>query len=99
MGQVQVEKLPSGLSCSGDVLEEKTDNVFGNLSGLSGITDDTFVYGKSEAEHDQHMLNVLDTARENNIRFNPDKFQFTGDQTIFWVYVDPRWSKSWRSQD
>ena len=42
MGQVQVEKLPSGLTCSGDVLQEKTDNVFGNLNGLSDITDDTF---------------------------------------------------------
>lgn len=88
MGQVQVEKLPSGLSCSGDVLQEKMDN------GLSGITDDTLVFSKSEAEHDQHMLNVLDTARENNIQFNPDKFQCTGDQTIFWVYADPRWSKN-----
>ena len=39
------------------------DNVFGNLDGLSGIADDTFVYGKSEAEHDQHIVNVLDTAR------------------------------------
>lgn len=52
------------------------DMVFGKLEGLSGIVDDTFVYGIGEAEHDQRILNVLNTARENNVRFNPDKFQF-----------------------
>lgn len=63
------------------------DNVFGNLDGLSGIADDTFVYGKSEAEHDQHILNILDTARGNNIRFNPAKFQFKEDQTSFFGFT------------
>ena len=52
------------------------DTVFGKLDGLSGIAYDPFIYGKSEQEHDQHILNVLDTARDNNLRFNPDKFQF-----------------------
>ena len=46
------------------MFQEKMNNVFGNLDGPNGI-----------AEHDQHILNVLDTARENNIRFNPDTFQ------------------------
>ena len=65
-------------------------NVFGNLDGLSGIANDTFVYGKSETEHDRHMLNALDTARENNIRFNTDKFQFKVDQTSFLGSRGPR---------
>lgn len=82
-GNYRWERLPFGLTCSGDVFQEKMDNVFGNLDGLSCIADDTFVYGKSEAERDQHILNVLDTARTNNIWFNPDKFQFKVDQTYF----------------
>ena len=80
------KRLPFGLTCSGEVFQEKMDNVFGNLDGLSGIADDAFVYGKSEAEHDQHILNVLDTARENNIQFNPDTFQFKVDQTSFFGF-------------
>ena len=57
------------------------------LDGLSGIADDTFVYGKSEQEHDQHILNVLDTARDNNVWFNPDKFQLEVDQTSFFGFT------------
>ena len=30
------------------MFQEKMDTVFGKLNGLSGIADDTFVYGKSE---------------------------------------------------
>ena len=57
------------------------DTVFGKLDGLSGITDDPFIYGKSEQEHDQHMLNDPDTLLDSNLRFNPDKFQFKVDET------------------
>ena len=65
-GKYGWKKLPFGFSCCRDMFQEKMDNVSGNLDGLSGIANDTFVYGKSEAEHDRHILNVLDTARENN---------------------------------
>ncbi|KAL9950229.1 hypothetical protein ACROYT_G042702 [Oculina patagonica] len=75
-GKHRWTRLPFGLTCSGDVFQEKMDMVFGRLEGLSGIADDTFVYGTGEAHHDQHILTALDTARENNVRFNPDKFQF-----------------------
>ena len=57
--------------------------VFFKLEGLSGIANGTFVYGIGEADHDQRILNVLDTARENNVRFNPDKFQFKANEASF----------------
>ena len=57
-GKYSWKRLPFGLTCSGDVFQEKMDTVFGKRDGLSGIADDTFVYGKIEVEHDQHILNV-----------------------------------------
>ena len=63
------------------------DSTFGKLDGLSGIADDTFIYDKSEAEHDQHILDILDTARENNVRFNPDNFQFKVEVTSFFTFT------------
>ena len=72
-GKYRWKRLPFGLTCSGDVFQERMKNVFGKLDCLSGIADDTFIYGKSEQEHDQHILNVLDTALDNNIRLNPDR--------------------------
>ena len=78
-----MDKASFGRTCSGDVFQEKIDMVFNKLEGLSGTADDTFVYGIGEAEHDQCIVNVLDTARENNVRFNPDKFQFKINEASF----------------
>jgi hypothetical protein len=83
MGQVQMNRVPFGLTCSGDIFQEKMDTTFVRLDGLSGISDDTFIYGKNEAEHDQCTIDVLETARKNNVRFNPDKFQFIVEEASF----------------
>lgn len=88
------KRQPFALTCSGDVFQEKMDKVFGNLDGRGGIANDTFVYGKSEEELDKQIMNVLDAAQKNNIRYNPDKFQFKEVQISFWVHVHPKWSKN-----
>ncbi|KAK3735267.1 hypothetical protein QZH41_001046 [Actinostola sp. cb2023] len=82
-GKYRWTRLPFGLTCSGDVFQEKMDYTFGGLKGVSGIADDTFIYGTGEDQHDQHILGVLDTARRNNVKFNPDKFQFKVAETSF----------------
>ena len=46
-------------ACSGDVFQEKMVMVFGKLESLSGIADDTLVYGMGKAQHDQRISNVL----------------------------------------
>jgi len=46
-GKYRWKRLLFGLTCSGDVFQEKMDTVFGKLDGLSGIAANTFVYGKS----------------------------------------------------
>ena len=86
-GKYTWKRLPFRLTCSGDVFQEKMDTVFGKLDGLSGIADHTFVYGKSEVEHDQHIHDLLNTARDNNVRLHPDKFQFKVDQTSFFGFT------------
>ena len=64
--------------------------VFGKLEGLSGIANDTFVSGIGEAQHGQRILNVLHTVRENNVRFNPDIFQFkVNDSSLFGLTWTP----------
>ena len=82
-GKYRWTRLPFGLTCSGDVFQEKMDSVFGSLDGVTGIADDTFSYGTSEASHDELILSVLDTARKNNMRFNSEKCQFKVAEASF----------------
>ena len=82
-GKYRWTRLPFGLTCRGDVFQEKMDSVFGSLDGVTGIADDTFSYGTSEASHDELILSVLDTARKNNMRFNSEKCQFKVAEASF----------------
>ena len=82
-GKYHWTRLPFGLTCSGDVFQEKMDSVFGPVDGVTDIADDTFTYGKSKRDHDNHLINVLETARKNNVKFNPDNFQFKVPEASF----------------
>ena len=62
------KRQPFALTCSGDVFQEKMDKVFGNLDGLSGTANDTFVYRKSVEELDKQIMNVLDAAKNNSVQ-------------------------------
>ena len=65
------------------IFQERMDAIFGSLEGLSGIADDTFIDGRSEIAHNQHIIDVLETARKNNVKFNPTKLQFKVKQASF----------------
>ena len=67
-GKYRWTRLPFGLTCSGDVFQEKMDYTFGKLKGVSGIADDTFIYGTGEIQHDQSIIDVLETARQNDVK-------------------------------
>lgn len=86
-GKYRWTRLPFGLTVSGGVFQEKMDAIFGNLEGLSGIADDTFIHRESEVAHDHHIINDLETARRNNVKFNPDKFQYKVKEVSFFGLV------------
>ena len=41
-----------------------------------GIADDVLAKGDDEMGNDVAVLNLLETAGNNNVKFNPDKIQF-----------------------
>ena len=59
------------------------DALFDPVIEMTRIEDDTFTFRKGESDHENHLVNVLDAAWKNNIRFNPDKFQFKVPEPSF----------------
>ena len=57
-----------------------------------------FVRGDSEINHDLAVLSLLETAQNNNLRFNPDVIQFKTQKYVFYrqllisdgMNVDPK---------
>ena len=66
-------RLPFGVVSALDVFQKKVDQTFEGLPGFVAIADDIVVFGKTEAEHDEHLDNIMKRTQEVGLCLNPDK--------------------------
>ena len=83
IGRFQWTRLPMGSIVAQDVFQRKLDTIFLDIPGVTGIADDMVIYGKTDLEHDRHLINFLDICRKNTLTLNPDKMQFRLPQVSF----------------
>ena len=76
IGRFQCTRLPMGSIVAQDVFQRKLDGIFLDVPGVTGIADDMVIYGRTNLEHDKHLVNFLDICRKNTLTLNPDKMQF-----------------------
>ena len=96
IGRFQWTRLPMGSIVAQDVFQRKLDVIFLNVPGVTGIADDMVIYGRSDLEHDKHLINFLDICRKNTLMLNPDKMQFRLPQVSFFGH---QWSSKGLSPD
>ena len=66
------------------------------FQGVTGIADDMVIYGRSNLEHDKHLIYFLDIFRKNTLTLNPEKMQFRLPQVSFFGH---QWSAKGLSPD
>ena len=69
---------------------------FLDVPGVTGIGDDMIIYGRSDLEHDKHLINFLEVCRKNTLTLNLDKVQFRLPQISFFEH---QWSAKGLSPD
>ena len=79
-----------------DVFQRKLDAIFLSIPGVTEIADDMIIYGRTNLEHDQHLINFLEVCRKNTLTLNPDKMQFRLPQVSFFGH---QWSAKGLSPD
>ena len=72
-GRYRYLRLPFGLSVSGDIFQEKMDQILEQCPGTMSIADDIVVFGKDQSEHDNNLLNLMEVASKYGLVFNYDK--------------------------
>ena len=82
-GRFRFTRLPFGLVVSQNVFQKHLDSALDGVKGVTGIADDTFVFGATEKEHDENMVNLMKRSREKGIKFNKDKIQFKCQEVSF----------------
>ena len=75
-GKYKWLRLPFGLKVSADVFQERLNAVLKEVKGITGCIDDILTRGVDSRDHDVNLLQLLETARMNGIKFNPKKLQF-----------------------
>ena len=86
-GRYRFKRLPFGLVVSQDVFQKQLDTAFEGLDGVTGIADDTFVYGSSEVEHDRNLTKLMERAQQKGVVFNEDKVQFKCKKVSFFGHT------------
>lgn len=61
--------------------------IFGGIPGVIVYFDDICVVTENEEEHDRLLSIVLERARANNVRFNPEKIQYRAAAVQFMAHV------------
>jgi len=62
-------------------------DILTGLLGCKNISDDIIVFGKGKEEHDKNLRGVLQRLKENNIRLNKDKFEFSKTEIKFYCHI------------
>ena len=84
-GRFRFTIMPFGITVAGDVFQRKLDTIFGHLSQVACIADDIIIVGykANHSDHDTAFTQLLQTARENNVKLNFEKLQYKQTQVDF----------------
>ena len=82
-GRKRFLRMPFGISSASEVLQKRNEAAFFGINGAHIIADDLIIAAKDDKEHDRILHEVMQRAREKNIRFNQKKLQFKTSQVAY----------------
>ena len=83
-GRYRILRMPFGLKMSQDVFQMRMDNITERLKGIMSIHDDICVFGKTQQEHDENLLQLMKIAQKHGLVFNSNKCQISKQQITFY---------------
>ena len=70
-----------GISSASKEFQRQLHEITAGLTGVEVIADNILIYGigntkeQASANHDHNIINLLERAKENNLKFNPKKLK------------------------
>ena len=78
-------KMPFGLNQVQNFFQFYMDAHFQDINSTTNvIADDVMIHGEDNAQHDMHLLQVLNKCREISLKLNPEKCQFGKKEVKFY---------------
>ena len=74
-GRYQYLRMPFGINSAPEIFQKRMTQAFEDLSGVKTIADDILVWGRSEAEHNHRLEQVLERSRKVGLKLNRSKMK------------------------
>ena len=75
-GVYKFNRLPFGLNCSPEFFQKLNNDNFGDIPGVIVYFDDLLIAAENIQKHDDILKQVIERARDINVKFNPMKIQY-----------------------
>lgn len=85
-GRYCFKRLPFGINSSAEVFEKRVEKVFGDLD-VCIYFDDIIVAGVDQEDHDRKLRQLLQRAKECNVKFNRDKIQLNQSEVNYLGHI------------
>ena len=80
-------RLPFGITSAPEYFQRNMSQILEGLDGVVCMMDDILIYGCTQAEHDSHLMSVLDKIKTSGVTLNKDKCQFSRSTIKFLGYI------------
>lgn len=82
-GRYRFKRVPFGINCAPEIFQRKMVQLFGDIPGTIIYFDDLCVSASSVEQHDRIISEIMNRARQYNVKFNMEKFQFKQKEVQF----------------
>ena len=72
-GRYRFKRLPFGIISAQDLFQQKMDEIFEGMQGVTPLVDDVIIHGRTQEEHDRNLKAALEKATDSTLRLNPEK--------------------------
>ncbi len=87
VGLRRYKRLNFGVSSAPEIFQNEIRQTLEGLNGVINISDDIFVFGRTQTDHDANLESTFKRLRDNNLTLNKDKCVFSQDKITFFGYV------------
>ena len=86
-GRYKFKRLPFGVICAQDLFQQKMDEIFEDMTGVTPLIDDVIIHGRTREEHDYNLRAALDKASESNMKLNSEKLTVGATQVEYFGHL------------
>ena len=87
VGLKRYKRLPFGINAASETFQESIKELLTGLPGCKNNSDDIIVFGKRKDENEKSPRDVLQRLKENNLRLNKDKCEFSNSEIRFYGHI------------